>query len=68
MNAFDYKGSSQIAKQIMADHKTSVNASKAVQKARDMGVDPGMLYGISRKADASIAHYNEVRRKTKKPT
>lgn len=68
MNAFDYKGPSQIAKQIMFEHKTSVNATKAVQKARDSGVDPGMLYGISKKADESIAYYNTVRRKAKKPT
>ena len=68
MNAFDYKGPSQIAKKIMSDHKISVNASKAVEKARDEGVDLGMIYGISKKADASIAHYSEVRRKTKKPT
>jgi len=68
MNAFDYKGSSQIAKQIMFEHKISVNASKVVEKARDNGTDPGMLHGISRKADESIARYSAIRRKAKKST
>jgi hypothetical protein len=39
-----------------------------VEKARDKGTDLGSMYGISKKADASIDHFKEVRRKTKKPT
>jgi len=61
MNAFDYKGPSQITKQIMFSHKTSVNSTKSVEKARDNGSDPGTLYGISRKGDESVARYNALR-------
>jgi hypothetical protein len=68
MNAFDYKGPSEIAKKIMFSHKTSINASKAVEKARDGGTDPGTLYGMSKKADESVARYNALRRLGKKAT
>ena len=61
MSAFDYSGSSKITKQLANSYRISKAASKNVEDARTMGVDPGTIYGISRTGDESVNRFNALR-------
>ena len=68
MNAFDTSGKSTIAKELQVRKRISQGATRTVDTRRKQGIDPGRLYGLSKKWDERLMsdpEYNYLTRREK---